>query len=153
MTLNPYAPSFVPSSSPQEPLQTAFPVGGLISDTQEYKDFINRDKTNPNRQGLGYMSEKQPSSLLSSALPGLLGGAAYIGTGIFSSLMQNQTANRALDLEYSKFDRSWKAADEAGLLSPDQFSTLGTGAGYFRNTGAGAIGTKHSFAKSYSSFS
>jgi len=150
------APAFVSANIPESLPSTSaatpesYPVGGLIRDSKEYGNFVANSKTNPGTQGLGY---KPPEPSSSSSLTGIIGGAAYIGTGIISSLMQNQVANRALDLEYTKFDRNWKAANEAGLLSPDQFTTLGTGASYFRNTGAGAISTKHAFAKNYSSFS
>jgi hypothetical protein len=149
--LNPNAPEFVPSTTPTSPLATAFPLSRDWSHQQAQANTNSYQQLNNLAQSSA--ANSFANSFASGAASGLFGGLSFLGSGIVSSVLNSGVQNRALDLEYAKFDRSWKAANEAGLLSPDQFSTLPTGAGYYRSTGAGSILTKHPFAKSYSTFS
>lgn len=60
--------------------------------------------------------------------------------------------NRALDLEYTNFERNWNAASRAGLFSPAQFTNM-QNTTYFRSTGTGAQLSRATLSRSGSPFS
>lgn len=156
----------LPSSytiDPQEEKQALidFPAGSKF-EQQFYTAYDNNNSTNNIYQTgkLPSASAQQPP--MASAIAGAAIGAGgsvgsswinLIGNGITTAMnnsttkrgqdIQAQIANRALDIEYQKFNREWDAANNAGLLSPAQFGNMGNSSTYYTNNGSSAAISRH----------